>query len=69
MVYETIKMILCRDTEEQISIGDIVNITTENGGDYGSCEIVKITSRLLQIVNTKIRFEDILQIEIDSTTY
>ncbi len=27
------------------------------------------TSRLLQIVNTKIRFEDILQIEIQETTF
>ncbi len=43
MVYETVKEIVCRDTNETIRPGDTVSIHTEDGGGYGSCKITKIT--------------------------
>lgn len=53
--------------------GKMATVIYFQGGEYikitGLVARIDETSRLLQIVNTKIRFEDILQIEIDSTTY
>ncbi len=49
-------------TDIYVQDGEYIKIT-------GLVARIDETSRLLQIVNTKIRFEDILQIEIDSTTY
>ena len=56
-----------------INKGKMVTVIYFQKGEYikitGLVARIDETSRLLQIVNTKIRFEDILQIEIDSTTY
>ena len=53
--------------------GQMATIIYFHKGEYikitGLVARIDETSRLLQIVNTKIRFEDILQIEIDNTTY
>lgn len=43
MEYETFKEIFCKDTGETLHVGDTVTITTQNGGGYGGCRIVKIT--------------------------
>ena len=56
-----------------ITKGKMVTVIYFQKGEYikitGLVARIDETSRLLQIVNTKIRFEDILQIEIDSATY
>ena len=53
--------------------GQMATIIYFHKGEYikitGLVARIDETSRLLQIVNTKIQFEDILQIETDSTTY
>lgn len=53
--------------------GKIATVIYFQKGEYikitGLVARIDETSRLLQIVNTKIRFEDILQIEIHDTAY
>ena len=53
--------------------GQMATIIYFHKGEYikitGLVARIDETSRLLQIVNTKIRFEDILQIEIHDTAY
>lgn len=53
--------------------GKMATIIYFHEGEYikitGLIARIDETSRLLQIVNTKIRFEDILQIEIPDTVY
>lgn len=42
--YKTNKQIFCSETGEAFQIGDVVTITTKDGGVNGDCKIVKITN-------------------------
>ncbi len=53
-----------------LSKGNMATVVYFQNGEYikitGLVARIDETSRLLQIVNTKIRFEDILQVEVES---
>lgn len=70
------KIVLSPEMEEELdqrmrllSKGNMANVVYFQNGEYikitGLVARIDETSRLLQIVNTKIRFEDILQVEAD----
>ena len=70
------KIVLSPEMEEELdqrmhllSKGNMATVVYFQNGEYikitGLVARIDETSRLLQIVNTKIRFEDILQVEAD----
>lgn len=70
------KIVLSPEMEEELDMrmhllskGNMATVVYFQNGEYikitGLVARIDETSRLLQIVNTKIRFEDILQVEAD----